>query len=416
MSTKLQPVRGTKDLFASDYRLFLHVVNTARNIAINYGFDDLATPIFEFADVFRKTLGEETDVVTKEMYTFLDKGGEEITLRPEFTAGICRAFISNGYTQHLPLRLFSHGPLFRYERPQKGRQRQFHQINAEILGIKSPMLDAEIIIMASQILEKLGISESIQLNLNSLGDKETRKIYRDSLTEYYRDHINSLSEDSKVRLQKNPLRILDSKDENDKKINLNAPRISEFYNQESNDYYAALKELLTLNAIKFTENPSLVRGLDYYEHTIFEFITDALGAQGTVIGGGRYDGLIETMGGPPTPAIGFAGGIERLMELVDFKNFDANVLTVTIIAIGERAEKESLAIATILRNNNIRVILPYQNQVGKKFKYADKINAKIAIVIGEEELEKNVAKIKNMLTGSEEIISIDNLLDKLGQY
>ena len=278
MSHKLQPVRGTKDILADDYRVFSHVQNTARHVSFLYGFKEISTPIFEFTEVFKKTLGEESDVVGKEMYMFEDRGGESITLRPEFTAGIARAFISGGLTNQLPLKLFSTGPLFRYERPQKGRQRQFHQINFEMLGVADPMADVEVISMGAHVLDALGVSDKIKLEINSLGDKDSREKYRDALVEYLNDYKNDLSDDSKIRLEKNPMRILDSKDEGDKKIVEDAPVIGDYYSNEAADFFAAVTEGLSGLGVEYGLNNRLVRGLDYYSHTAFEFTTNQLGS------------------------------------------------------------------------------------------------------------------------------------------
>ncbi|MCC7259527.1 MAG: histidine--tRNA ligase, partial [Alphaproteobacteria bacterium] len=312
--SKLQPVRGTHDILPEEGRKRRFITETAREIASRYGFDEFATPVFEFTDVFARTLGDVSDIVSKEMYSFTDRGGESITLRPEFTAGLARAFLSNGLQQNTPVKAFCHGPVFRYERPQKGRMRQFHQIDAEIIGVAGPQADIEVIALADHILRTLGVAP-ITLELNSLGDVESRKAHRAALVEYFTGHQAALSEDSKARLTKNPLRILDSKDEGDRKIVADAPVLTEYFNEASQEFFAAVKEGLTALGIAYTINPRLVRGLDYYCHTVFEFTTTALGAQNAVLAGGRYDGLMAQMGGPETPAIGWAAGIERLTEL-----------------------------------------------------------------------------------------------------
>lgn len=312
-----QPVRGTQDMVGETEERFAHVVATFERVRRLYGFKGLQLPVIEPTAVFARSLGEATDVVSKEMYTFDDRGGDSVTLRPEFTAGICRAYLTNGWQQHAPMKLSVHGPLFRYERPQKGRYRQFHQLDAEIIGAAEPQADVELLVMADQLLNELGITEGVTLELNTLGDGESRDAWRAALIEYFNDHKDALSEDSVARLDKNPLRILDSKDPDDRGIAHAAPKIDEFLSGEAQEFFGAVTAGLDAAGVAWTRNPKLVRGLDYYRHTAFEFTTDRLGAQGTVLGGGRYDGLIENLGGPPTPAVGWAAGIERLAMLVD---------------------------------------------------------------------------------------------------
>src|SRR6185312_6597147 len=314
---KLQPARGTHDLIGADQRRHQHVVDTARRVAATYGFDEWATPIFEDTRVFSRTLGETSDVVMKEMYSFQDRGGDAITLRPEATAGVCRALVSNGLTQSLPQRVFCAGPMFRYERPQKGRYRQFHQIGLELIGPGEPLADAEVIACGWDILKALGVSGDTVLELNTLGDRESRQAYRDALVGYFTEHQGGLSEDSLNRLERNPMRILDSKDEADRRIVAEAPTIGAYLTDAAATFYAKLQDHLTRFGVPFRENPRIVRGLDYYGHTAFEFVTSKLGAQGTVMAGGRYDGLVAEMGGPQTPAVGWAAGIERLAMLLD---------------------------------------------------------------------------------------------------
>lgn len=409
MNHKLQPARGTKDIYGEDFAKFSFIQNEARRISSLYGFKEMATPIFEFTSIFAKTLGEESDVVGKEMYSFEDRGGESLTLRPEFTAGIARSFISNGLTNQLPLKLFSTGPLFRYERPQKGRMRQFHQINFEMLGLDSSDADVELISMANHILSELGVQDSISLEINSLGCEESRQNYRDKLVEYLNDFKADLSDDSKVRLTKNPMRILDSKNEADQEIVKNAPIITESFSPESTDFYARVKEGLQKLNISFTENPKLVRGLDYYCHTAFEFTTNALGAQNAVLAGGRYDNLIKKMGGVDTPAVGFAGGIERLIALSNVNPEEKR--PVVIIPIGEEAEKQAFIIADILRKENIYTELAYSGNLKKRMKKANNINAKLAIIFGEDELKARTAKVKDFDSSKEVTINSDNLID-----
>src|ERR1700722_18578613 len=313
----LQPVRGTQDLLPDAARRHRQVSETARAAALLYGFDEIVTPIFEFTEVFARPIGEHTDIVSKEMYTFTDRGDDKVTLRPENTAGVVRAVLSNGLTQSTPLKFFYSGPMFRYERPQKGRYRQFHQIGIELLGPSVPLADAEVIAAGWQILNELGIAQDVVLNINTLGDAESRANYRAALVDYFTRHEASLSADSKMRLDKNPLRILDSKDEGDQALVADAPVIYAHLTEEAAAFYSELKTALTAFGVPFTENPRIVRGLDYYNHTAFEFVTTALGTQGTVLAGGRYDGLVEQMGGPKVPGVGWAAGIERLSMLIE---------------------------------------------------------------------------------------------------
>ena len=311
-----QAIRGTQDIFGAEAEAFAHVVETFERVRRLYRFRRAEMPVFEKTEVFSRSIGETTDVVSKEMYSFLDRGDESLTLRPEFTAGIARAYLTNGWQQHAPLKLATHGPLFRYERPQKGRYRQFHQLDAEIIGAGEPQADVELLVMADQLLKELGISEGVTLMLNTLGDGTSREAWRSALVEYFRAFKGELSEDSQDRLERNPLRILDSKDPRDKGFVADAPKIDDFLSGEAQEFFGAVTSGLDAAGVEWTRAPALVRGLDYYRHTAFEFVTDRLGAQGTVIGGGRYDGLIETLGGPHTPAVGWAAGIERLAMLV----------------------------------------------------------------------------------------------------
>jgi histidyl-tRNA synthetase len=287
-----QPVRGTQDMFGEFEERFAHVVATFERVRRLYGFKGLQLPVIEPTAVFARSLGEATDVVSKEMYTFEDRGGDSITLRPEFTAGIARAYLTNGWQQYAPMKLSVHGPLFRYERPQKGRYRQFHQIDAEIIGAAEPAADVELLVMADQLLSELGISDGVTLQLNTLGDSASRDAWRAALVGYFNDHRDVLSEDSLARLEKNPLRILDSKDPDDRGVAHAAPKIDDYLSSEASDFFAAVTAGLDAAGVAWVRNPALVRGLDYYRHTAFEFVTDRLGAQGTVLGGGRYDGRI----------------------------------------------------------------------------------------------------------------------------
>ncbi|KPF92479.1 hypothetical protein IP81_06275 [Novosphingobium sp. AAP83] len=311
-----QAIRGTQDIFGADAEAFAFVVETFERVRKLYRFRRVEMPVFEKTAVFSRSLGETTDVVSKEMYSFEDRGGESLTLRPEFTAGIARAYLTDGWQQYAPLKVATHGPLFRYERPQKGRYRQFHQIDAEIIGAGEPQADVELLVMADQLLKELGIADGVTLQLNTLGDGASRDAWRAALIEYFRAHAAELSEDSQDRLERNPLRILDSKDPRDKAFVADAPKIDDYLSAEAQDFFGKVTSGLGAAGVSWTRAAALVRGLDYYRHTAFEFVTDRLGAQGTVLGGGRYDGLMEALGGAATPAVGWAAGIERLAMLV----------------------------------------------------------------------------------------------------
>lgn len=408
---KFQSVRGTHDLLPEDFRRHAHVVGTARDVAASYGFAEIATPIFEVTEVFARSMGETSDVVSKEMYSFTDKGGENLTLRPEYTAGICRAFISNGQMQNVPFKVFAHGPMFRYERPQKGRQRQFHQIDIELIGAGEPEADVEVITLGADILDRLGILDKCSLELNSLGDLESRDAYRAALKAYYAGHLEALSEDSRRRLDKNPLRILDSKDEGDRAINQNAPRIGDYYTDAARDFLARVLDGLAAAGVSANVNPALVRGLDYYTHTAFEFVTTHLGSQGAVIAGGRYDGLIEQLGGPSTPGIGWAGGIERLAMLAAADLAAPRPLA--LVPMGEAAERQAIALARTLRREGLAVDLAYRGNMQKRLKRANKVQAAVAVLIGDDELARDVATVKDLDQGSQESIALDRLIDYL---
>ncbi len=367
-----QPVRGTQDIYGESEERFAHVVATFERVRRLYGFKGLQLPVIEPTAVFARSLGEATDVVSKEMYTFEDRGGDSITLRPEFTAGICRAYLTNGWQQHAPMKLSTHGPLFRYERPQKGRYRQFHQIDAEIIGAAEPQADVELLVMADQLLHELGIAEGITLELNTLGDAASRDAWRAALIAYFNDHRDVLSEDSLARLEKNPLRILDSKDPDDRGVAHAAPRIDEFLSAEAQDFFGAVTAGLDAAGVAWKRNAKLVRGLDYYRHTAFEFTTDRLGAQGTVLGGGRYDGLIENLGGPPTPAVGWAAGIERLAMLVDAPRVSLG--PIVVIPDNEASDPLALEVLALLRHAGICSDMGYSGSEKKRFEKAKRFD------------------------------------------
>ncbi|MCC7273047.1 MAG: histidine--tRNA ligase [Alphaproteobacteria bacterium] len=410
----LQPVRGTHDLLPDAFRRHRHVAERARAVAESYGFLEMATPIFEFTEVFKRTLGDTSDVVSKEMYSFADRGGEEITLRPENTAGVCRAIVSNGLRQSLPVKFFYDGPMFRYERPQKGRQRQFHQIGVELVGVEGPLGDVEVIALGAHILDALGILDRTTLELNTLGDQESRAAYRAVLVDYFSAHRDALSEDSLARLERNPLRILDSKDEGDRRLVAGAPTFETHLTGAAADFFAAVKAGLDTAGVAYAVNPRLVRGLDYYCHSAFEFTTTALGAQGTVLAGGRYDGLIEMMGGPATPGVGWAAGIERLAMLAT--DVPPAPRPIAVVPVGAAAETAGLRLTQSLRRAGLAVDLGYGGNLGRRLKRADKIGARVAVIIGEDELASGAAKVRDLDTGNQSEVSLAALADHLAAF
>jgi len=413
MST-LQPVRGTHDLLADENRRHRKVIDTMRRVSECYGFDEIATPIFERTEVFRRTLGDTSDIVTKEMYSFTDKGGDSITLRPENTAGVARAFISGGLAQSLPLKFTYQGPMFRYERPQKGRQRQFHQVGAEILGVAGPLADIEIIALGDHFLKVLGVRDKATLELNSLGDNESRAAYRDTLVAYFKDHLGALSEDSRGRLERNPLRILDSKDEGDRKVVAGAPSIADNFNDVSKAFLDAVVGGLETLGVAYTLNPRLVRGLDYYCHTAFEFTTEDLGAQGALVAGGRYDGLIGQMGGPATPGTGWAAGIERLAMMIDAP--EKRTGAIAVIPLGDTAEAVALPLTQELRHDGFAIDLGYSGNMKKRMKRANAVDAVAAVIIGDDELAKGAASVRDMETGEQTEVPFASLREHLARY
>lgn len=411
MNQKLQPVRGTQDLLPDTCRAFRALNDIAYQTASLYGYEEISTPIFEFSEVFHRTLGETSDMVSKETYTFEDRGGDSLTLRPEGTAGIVRALISNGLAQNLPLKLFYSGPMFRYERPQKGRYRQFHQLGVECLGLETPAADIECLSMAFDFLNRIGLIGKIKLEINSLGDLESRKHHRDLLVTYLQDFEKDLSADSQIRLQKNPLRILDSKDASDQKILQNAPLLKDCLNELSKDFFGQVQDGLKALQIPFEVSDRLVRGIDYYTHTVFEFVTTELGAQGTVLAGGRYDGLVEQMGGPQTPGVGWASGVERLALLLDPNLTKSNLTTLAVIAADERAQVKCLQLSHSLRLKGLKVEMPTSGNVGKKMKRANKVGARYAIIIGETELLSGNLSVKDLISGDQKTMTESELLN-----
>jgi len=412
---KLQSPRGTSDLLPQDMAGHRHVINTAKTISLSFGFEEMATPIFEFTEVFARPLGETSDVVSKETYSFTDRGGEALTLRPEGTAGVVRALISAGLTQTLPQKFFYAGPMFRYERPQKGRMRQFHQIGVELLGVAGAVGDAEVITMGHMILSRLGVADKCILNINTLGDKESRLAYRQALVEYLSAFRGQLSEDSQRRLDLNPLRILDSKDEGDIALLVDAPRLDHYLNADSKAHFDAVRRYLDAAEIPAIINPRLVRGLDYYGHTTFEFITDALGAQGTVMAGGRYDGLAAMLGGGDVSGVGWAAGIERLAMLADVPPQQA--VNVMMIGMSDDHMARLFPLAVSLRQQGLRVETGYAPHLGKQMKRADRIEAGHVVILGDDEAARGVAILRSMVDGAQtEVALVDLVAHLLAQH
>jgi len=408
---KLQPVRGTHDLLPEDCRRQARVVDACAEVAERYGYGEIQTPIFEFTGVFSRSLGDTSDVVTKEMYTFEDRGGEQITLRPENTASVARAVLSNGLLQQLPLKLWYAGAMFRYERPQKGRQRQFHQIGIELFGVPDPTGDVEAIAMAADVLDMLGVLDKARLELNTLGDEASRVAYRGALVAYMTKHRDGLSDDSRERLDRNPMRILDSKDEGDRRIVADAPLIFDHLSEEAQAFFDRVTGGLDALGIAYQVNPRIVRGLDYYCHTAFEFVTEELGAQGTVIGGGRYDGLMEQMSGPATPGVGWAGGIERLALLAGDPSPAPRPFA--IVPVGDQAATRALKLAHELRRQGLNIELAYRGNLKKQMQRANKVNARAAVIFGDDELARGVAALRDLDSGEQTELPIERVSEGL---
>ncbi|HEY0116181.1 MAG TPA: histidine--tRNA ligase [Allosphingosinicella sp.] len=378
MSKHPQRIRGTQDIFGEDADRFQAVVAAFERVRRLYAFSRVEMPVFEDTSVFARSIGETTDVVSKEMYTFEDRGGDSVTLRPEFTAGICRAYLSNGWQQHAPLKLVTHGPAFRYERPQKGRYRQFHQLDAEIIGAGEPAADVEMIAMGAQLLDELGISGRIELKLNTLGDPATRDAWRAALLEHFRSRQNDLSLESQKRLATNPLRILDSKEHQDWPIVDAAPVVDDYLTAEAADFFGKVTAGLDAAGVKWTRDPRLVRGLDYYRHTAFEFVTEDLGAQSAVLAGGRYDGLIESLGGPHTPAVGWAAGIERLGMLIERGTPE---LILAVVPDKPELSEATANLVTRLRARGLAVEVAYRGTAKRQIELAKKRGRRGAIIV-----------------------------------
>lgn len=408
--TPVQPVRGTQSLLGEDADRLATVVAAFDRVRSLYGFRRVELPTIEHTAVFARTIGETTDVVSKEMYSFEDRGGESITLRPEFTAGICRAYLSEGWQQFAPIKVATHGSAFRYERPQKGRFREFHQLDAEIIGAGEPQADVELLAFGDQLLKELGI-EGVVLKLNTLGDPQTRAAWRDALFEHFSGQASKLSEDSQARLERNPLRILDSKAHQDWPVVDSAPTIDEFLTAEADDFFRKVTTGLDAAGIAWERAPRLVRGLDYYRHTAFEFITDRLGAQGTVLAGGRYDGLIESLGGPHTPAVGWAAGIERLSMMIDAPKRETP--TAVIVPLGDRAEAAGQRILAELRRAGVAADMGYRGNMKKRMSRANDAGAAYAIIVGDNEIDRGEAQLKNLATGEQTSVPLDRIAEAL---
>jgi len=404
-------IRGTQDIFGDEQRRFAHVLSTFERVRALYCFQRIDIPVFESTAVFARSLGETTDVVSKEMYTFEDRGGDSLTLRPEFTAGVARAYLTEGWQQFAPLKITTSGPVFRYERPQKGRFRQFHQIDAEVIGAAEPAADVELLVLADQLLRELGIAEGVTLQLNTLGDAETRDAWRAALVAHFEAHRDALSEDSLTRLEKNPMRILDSKDPRDRPIADSAPDIDAYLTPEARAFFDAVTAGLDAAGVAWERNARLVRGLDYYRHTAFEFVTDRLGAQGTVLAGGRYDGLIGSLGGPETAGVGWAAGVERLAMLLDEPA--AAAIDAVVVPMGADAEARAMGIVADLRRAGVAVEMAYKGKMKARMAKADALGARFAIILGDDELAKGVAAVKTLGAGTQAEVAFADLAEAL---
>ena len=408
---KIQPVRGTHDLYNQNLIKYNHVLKIVNRLAKVYCFDEIITPIFETTELFRKPLGKFSDVVLKEMYTFEDRNNSSLTLRPEYTTPMIRSAISNNLLEKIPQKLYGIGPMFRRERPQKGRFRQFNQINFEILGTNDIAADLELILLGDDILKNIFPDKKIDLIINSLGDQNTLKKFKEDLKIFFKKYKKDLSEESKNKIETNPLRILDSKDKDDIKINFDAPKIQEYYSKEANKKFDEIKNLLQDYSINYEINPNLVRGLDYYCHTVFEFKSKDLGSQDTLIGGGRYDGLIKLLGGPDIPGVGWAGGIDRIIMLM--KNIVLSEKKIHLVLMNENIKSYGLKLLDLLRKNNIHVYIDYKYNLKKSLSNASKEKSKYAIIIGEDEFKNNTCTIKNLNNNTQQNISIDNIVNFL---
>ncbi|EGT3626314.1 histidine--tRNA ligase [Morganella morganii] len=408
MAKQIQAIRGMNDILPTQSPLWQKVEEVLRSSVSAYGYSEIRTPIVENTDLFKRSIGEVTDIVEKEMYTFADNNGDSLTLRPEGTASTVRAGNENGLLYNQEQRLWYMGPMFRHERPQKGRYRQFNQFGVEVYGIGTADIDAEVLMLSARLWEKLGISDHVSLELNTLGDPAERAVYRDALIAFLEQHKDALDEDSKRRMYSNPLRVLDSKDQNVQAILAGAPELMDFLGEESKTHFSQLRELLDAVGIKYTINPRLVRGLDYYNRTVFEWVTSSLGSQGTVLAGGRYDGLVAQLGGKDTPAVGFAMGLERIVLLLETLELNKDIppeVDVYVTAMGDSCLVEAIKVAQELRSAlpNLKVMSHCGGgNVKKQMKRADKSGAAVALLIGEDELAEGMVTVKYLRNDNEQ--------------
>lgn len=416
-----QTVKGVHDILPKDHEYYTFIKKVVRHRCRQAGFKRITTPIFEFTDVFKRSIGEDTDIVSKEMYTFEDKKGRSLTLKPESTAGVVRSYIQHnmsGWPQ--PVELYYIEPHFRYDRPQKGRYRQFWQVGLEIIGISDPALDAQCIQLADQINKDLGIDQTFTLQLNTIGTPESRKIYMQVLQDYYAGKERSLCEECKYRLQKNPLRLLDCKEEDCKILSELAPKMADYLDKESKEFHEELKGYLDEMKIEYVDNPRLVRGLDYYSKTVFEFWDKAAGAQNAIGGGGRYDGLVELMGGNPTPAVGYAAGIERMisnMKILKVRAPSKDDLHVFVAQLGREAKRKCLPLIQKMRNEGIKTMGALgEGAIRNQLKLADKFQVPYTIIIGITEVREGTAIIRNMSKGTQVTVKMDRVIPTLKKY
>ncbi|MFF6009740.1 histidine--tRNA ligase [Rahnella sp. R3(2024)] len=419
MAKNIQAIRGMNDYLPEDTALWQRIEGTLKQVLSGYGYSEIRMPIVEQTPLFKRAIGEVTDVVEKEMYTFEDRNGESLTLRPEGTAGCVRAGIEHGLLYNQEQRLWYIGPMFRYERPQKGRYRQFNQLGVEVFGLQGPDIDAELILLSARWWRALGISEHVTLELNSIGSLEARASYRDALVAFLEQHKDKLDEDCKRRMYSNPLRVLDSKNPDIQALLNDAPQLGDYLDEESREHFAGLCELLEQSGIPYTVNQRLVRGLDYYNRTVFEWVTSSLGAQGTVCAGGRYDGLVEQLGGRATPAVGFAMGLERLVLLVQAVNPDFKApatVDAYVISSGAGTQGAAIKLAETLRDAlpELKVMTNYGGgNFKKQFARADKWGARVALVLGEDEVANQQVVIKNLQTGTQETLTQSDVAVRL---
>ncbi|AGM22983.1 MULTISPECIES: histidine--tRNA ligase [Fusobacterium] len=409
----IKAVRGTKDIIGEEAKKYVYISNVAQKMFENYGYNFVKTPIFEETELFKRGIGEATDVVEKEMYTFKDRGDRSITLRPENTASLVRCYLENAiYAKEEISRFYYNGSMFRYERPQAGRQREFNQIGLEVFGEKSPKVDAEVIAIGYKFLEKLGITD-LEVKINSVGSKESRTIYREKLIEHFSKHLDDMCDDCKDRINRNPLRLLDCKVDKDKDFYKSAPNIIDFLFEDERKHYEDVKKYLDVFGIKYTEDSTLVRGLDYYSSTVFEIVTNKLGSQGTVLGGGRYDNLLKELGDKDIPAVGFATGVERIMMLLG-ENYPKNNPDVYIAWLGENTSETALKIAESLRDNDIKVYIDYSEKGMKShMKKADKLSVRYCIILGEDELNKGIVLLKDFSTREQKEVKIEEIVNQI---